>query len=133
MREYGWKSAVPGLFRIAPTVDVTPAPEVMVICPAEACFKNGERDGSEGITNGWFEGELLARGNMEEPNCPGEGKRPSPERWSDASVDPNARLGVETAGWALGVVIEEDGEDMETQVLVGVEGEVWKQAKMMWP
>lgn len=40
---------------------------------------------------------------------------------------------METAGWALGVVIEEDGEDMEAQVLVGVEGEVWKQAKMMWP
>ena len=57
----------------------------IVVCPATAFFKNGEREGREGMTRGELDvevGELLPTLNNAVLACPGEEIKPSPERWS---------------------------------------------------
>jgi hypothetical protein len=67
-------------FLIGPANDTWPV--AIAVC---AFFKNGEREGREGITRGELDvevGELLPTLNNAALACPGEEIKPSPERWS---------------------------------------------------
>jgi len=115
--------------------------EVMVNWPATACFRKGDTDGSDGIIKGEFRAEdvpwLPPIPKSDDPNCPGDDNKPSPERWSAgdpaSNVEPNALCpGDGVASCDPGVAaIDVVGEPARFQVLLGTDGEVWKHANMM--
>ena len=58
-------------------------PAAMVVCPATAGFKNGEREGNDGITSGEFSADDVGPwAPMPKTVWPGEDSTPRLERWS---------------------------------------------------